>query len=211
MDVIGAGLSRTGTMSTRAALERLGFPCYHMTETPLAGGHLDAWLTYSTGQSAMDWESLFKNYRASVDLPGCLFYKQILEAFPAAKVLLNVRDPDKWYDSLIRLSTTLEEFRPFVSESASLEKFLRLSDILGAILTNGDFSRQNCLRSFEAHNAAVQEYVPEERLLVFRVQDGWEPLCQFLGQNIPEEPFPHLNEGDETIRAFVTETFSIGA
>lgn len=210
MDVIGAGLSRTGTMSTRAALERLGFRCYHMTETPLAGGHLDAWLKYTTGQSAMDWESLFKNYRASVDLPGCLFYKQILEAFPAAKVVLNVRDPDKWYDSLIRLSTALEEYRPFVSDSASLEKFLRLSDVLGGILTKGDFSRKNCLMSFEAHNASVREHVPEERLLVFRVQDGWEPLCQFLGQNIPEEPFPHLNEGEDTIRAFVNETFSVG-
>ena len=209
MDVIGAGLSRTGTMSTRAALERLGYPCYHMTETPLVIGHLDAWLSYAAEQSVADWETLFENYKASVDLPGCLFYRQMLDVFPTAKVLLNLRDHDKWYDSLIRLSLTLEEFRPFVPDSAALEKFLRLSDILGGILTGGDFSRENCIRSFEVHNAVVQKVVPEDRLLVFRVQDGWEPLCRFLGQDIPDEPFPHLNEGSETIRAFMTETFAI--
>ena len=210
MQVIGAGLSRTGTLSTRAALERLGYPCYHMTETARAAGHLDAWLGLTSGQKTMDWPALFKDYDATVDLPACLFYRELAEAFPDAKILLNVRDRESWYDSLMRLSTALGVFRPFVSASADLEKFLHLTDVAGHIMTNGDFSREGCLKAFEAHNAAVERAFPAERLLVFRVQDGWAPLCRFLGHPVPDEPFPYLNEGQATIRAFVSETFGVG-
>ena len=206
MHVIGAGMSRTGTMSTRAALERLGFPCYHMTEVARADGHLDAWNAFLSGNSAMNWTNLFANYAATVDTPCCLYYRDMMEAFPSAKVLLNLREPVKWYESLVTLSTALEEFRPLAGKSKRLNEFLTLTDYVGSKLTNGDFSQKNCLRAFNAHNDAVQSYVPAERLLVFQVQDGWKPLCDFLEKDVPLEPFPHLNEGRETIHEFVNQS-----
>lgn len=210
MQLLGAGMSRTGTMSTHAALERLGYPCYHMTEVARADGHLDAWNAYFSGQSEMDWPALFVNYAASVDTPCCLYYREMMSAFPDAKVLLNLRDPDKWYDSLVTLSTTLEEFRSQAEKSARLSKFFGITDHVGNMLTAGDLSRENCIKAFNAHNDAVQEYVPRDRLLVFRVQDGWEPLCEFLCQDIPDEPFPYLNEGRSTIQEFVNEALLSG-
>ena len=138
MQVIGAGMSRTGTMSTRAALELLGYPCYHMTETARAPGHLDAWNAFLSGNSAMNWANLLVDYEATVDTPCCLYYQDLVQAFPSAKVLLTLREPEAWYESLVVLSTTLEEFRPFVDQSKRLKQFLTLTDHVGSKLTNGD-------------------------------------------------------------------------
>ncbi len=205
MQVIGAGMSRTGTMSTHAALERLGFRCYHMTEVARAGGHLEAWHRYLSGAGPMDWPVLFQNYEATVDTPSCLFYREIMAAFPDARVVLTLRDPDKWYDSLVTLASALEEFRPMALESRRLGQFLTITDEVGQRLTSGDFSREHCIAKFNAHNDAVRNHVPEDRLLVFKVQDGWGPLCAFLERPVPSEPFPYLNEGRATIHAFVRE------
>ena len=212
MDLIGAGLSRTGTMSTQAALERLGYPCYHMTEVGRARGHLDIWRAFLADQSEMDWANLIdlmQEYRACVDTPCCLFYAELMAAFPAARVLLNVRDADKWYDSLISLSSALEEFRPLTSIHPRLAKFFDVTDAVGMKLTNGDLSRDACIDAFHRHNEDVQSLVPSDQLLVFRVEDGWEPLCEFLGQKVPREPFPYLNEGRSTIHQFVRENLLV--
>ena len=41
--------------------------------------------------------------------------------------------------------------------------------------------------------------VPKENLLVWNVKDGWEPVCRFLGKDIPKQPFPIINKvGFET-------------
>jgi len=210
MELIGAGLSRTGTMSTQAALEQLGYPCYHMTEIARSEWHLKAWNAYLSGQSAMNWSALFEDFRASVDTPCCLYYREMMAAFPNAKVLLNLRDPEKWYESLVSLAAALDEFRPQSALHPQLAEFLKVTDIVGMKLTNGDFSRDNCIKAFHRHNAEVLEYVPGNRLLVFQVKDGWEPLCEFLGKEIPRAPFPHLNEGRNTIQKVVSENLLTG-
>ena len=45
--------------------------------------------------------------------------------------------------------------------------------------------------------ASVSQFVPEEKLLVFQARDGWAPLCQFLGREIPSFPFPRLNNANQ--------------
>ncbi|HKH79361.1 MAG TPA: sulfotransferase, partial [Solirubrobacteraceae bacterium] len=47
-----------------------------------------------------------------------------------------------------------------------------------------------------AHNEAVKRTVPPERLLVWEVTEGWEPLCEFLEVDVPAEPLPHVNDRD---------------
>ncbi len=190
----------------QAALQRLGYPCYHMTEVARAPGHLDAWNAFLSAQAPMDWQALFKQYSACVDTPACLYYEAILQAFPNAKVLLTLRDPDAWFDSLVSLSATLEEFRSTAVESPRLAHFLAVTDAVGVKLTQGDLSRENCIQAFNKHNRQVQDRIPDDRLLVFRVQQGWEPLCEFLQQDVPNEAFPHLNEGRSTIRDFIHQT-----
>src|SRR3990172_8497366 len=91
MQVIGAGFGRTGTMSMQAALEILGFRCYHMKEVSEHAGHLQAWHQFVAGRVPMDWQTLFKDFEATVDFPGCIYYRELLREFPNAKVVLTIR------------------------------------------------------------------------------------------------------------------------
>lgn len=163
MQVIGAGLSRTGTMSTQAALRQLGYPCYHMSEVARSEKHLRAWGGYLSGKSSMDWPNLFSDFLACVDAPCCLYYREMMDAYPNAKVLLNLRDPDTWYASLVSLATALEDFRAQAEENPKLAAFLSVTDLVGLRLTNGDFSRKNCIDAFHRHNTGVTDYVPRGR------------------------------------------------
>jgi len=202
MKVIGAGFGRTGTMSMQAALETLGYHCYHMREVPRERGHLKAWDDFVHGRAEMDWKQLFRDYDATVDFPACAYYQQLLAEFPDAKVILNVRDPDRWYNSFRTLRQTMDSFRPF-KFIPKLRQFLRFTDTLIDQVFEGSEERENCIRIFNEHNQAVQNHVPADRLLVFSVEEGWAPLCEFLGCDVPQNtPFPHLNEGGDTIRKF---------
>jgi hypothetical protein len=101
IEVIGAGFGRTGTLSLKAALEKLGYDkCYHMLEVAGNEGHVDAWRALARGDS-VDWDELFKGYKASVDWPSCNYWEAQLEHFPRARVILSQRDPQRWYDSVM--------------------------------------------------------------------------------------------------------------
>ena len=94
LEVIGAGLGRTGTLSLKVALEELGFgPCYHMIELFGHPEHVELWEAASEGKP-VDWEGLFGGYRATTDWPACSFYRELMQRYPDARVILTVRDPD---------------------------------------------------------------------------------------------------------------------
>ena len=208
MKVIGAGFMRTGTMTMQAALQTLGYPCYHMKEVPRERGHLDTWLKFVTGQAPMDWHALFRRFEATVDMLGCLYYRELLPAFPDAKVVLTVREPDRWYASFVTLYRFLNRVRRLGRVIPKLGKMVRFADAVLDKTFAGSLDRANCIRVFNEHNEAVRRTVPPDRLLVFRVTEGWGPLCEFLGHDIPEGiPFPHLNEGDRTLASFVRQMF----
>jgi hypothetical protein len=199
MQVIGAGFGRTGTMSMQAALELLGYRCYHMKEITEHPGHLQAWHEFVSGAAPMNWKTLFAGFEATVDFPACIYYRELLREFPDAKVILTVRDPDRWFQSFLALQHVTDRFRVFRFVPRA-RRFLNFVDLLLPKVFGSPRDREPCIRVFDAHNQAVQKNVPAERLLVFRVQDGWEPLCKFLGREVPNGiPFPHLNEGKDAL------------
>src|SRR5690242_7699355 len=101
LKVIGAGFGRTGTLSLKVALEELGFgPCYHMIEVFQYPEHAKLWEAATQGKP-IDWDQIFANYQATVDWPGCTFYADLMARYPDAKVLLSVRDPETWYESVM--------------------------------------------------------------------------------------------------------------
>ncbi len=206
MQVIGAGFGRTGTMSMQAALETLGYRCYHMKEVPEQPGHLRAWHDLVAGRAAMDWQTLFRDFEATVDFPACVYYQELLREFPEAKVVLTVREPDRWFDSFLTLQRTTDRFRIFRFIPRA-HRFISFADLLlGKVFDQRERDRQYSIEVFNRHNQRVKELVPPDRLLVFRVQQGWEPLCQFLGCPVPEgTPFPHLNEGKDTLEALARQ------
>jgi len=208
--VIGAGLPRTGTLSTKAALERLGFgPCYHMSEVFL-NGHVDRWLPAAEGK-ALDWDQVLAGYRSTVDWPASFFWREQAAAYPDAKVLLTVRDPARWYASFRMLTDQRQELQGLdltnmPEQVAAIFDAMRgmapLLDMMGRSLIADDWrfgvddlDESTAIEAFERHVATVKETIPADRLLVFDVREGWEPLCEFLGVEPPaDEPFPRLND-----------------
>src|SRR6478735_8486303 len=100
LKVIGAGLGRTGTLSLKLALEHIGFgPCYHMSEMFGAMRRaMPLWL--AAGHGRADWDAIFEGYRATTDYPGCTYWRELVAAYPEARVILTTRDPDGWFDSV---------------------------------------------------------------------------------------------------------------
>lgn len=212
LKVIGAGFGRTGTMSLKVALEELGFdPCYHMTELFENSSHADLWNAAANGER-VDWEDLLGEYAATVDWPGCSFYEELMEEYPDAKVLLSVRDPERWYESTLN---TIYNIRRVTSSSkffAVLGRFVpgvrRVARMVNTLIWEGTFDgrfedRQYAIEVFNRHNEEVKKRVPADRLLVYEVKEGWEPLCDFLGVEVPDKPFPHLNDSYSFRKMFV--------
>jgi hypothetical protein len=209
MQVIGAGFPRTGTLSTQAALNRLGLPCYHMVEVLAHEQHTDAWYDFLVGGRPMSWTALFADYEATVDAPAAFFYREIMEAFPESKVLLNVRDSAAWFDSFMTLNGVIMELSPQRDANPRFDRWLSVGERMIERVFGETPDRESAIRVFEEHNGRVRDEVPADRLLVFRVQDGWGPLCELVGRDVPSEPFPHLNEGADTIRAGVRAAFGL--
>jgi Sulfotransferase domain len=208
LEIIGAGFGRTGTLSMKVALEQLGYdPCYHMAEVlmPRPGlndGHLDAWYDFAVNRKPMDWRWLLKSYRACVDFPTCLFYRELIEAFPQARVILTTRDPEKWFKSWSNLWAAGDAIND-PSRMVRLHKFIPFVDaLIRNGLLGGKIERESSIALFNRHIEEVKASVPADRLLVFRVDQGWAPLCEFLGKPVPDTPFPHLNESDGLLEKF---------
>ena len=224
MKVIGAGFGRTGTASLQSALEELGFgPCYHMYEVFEHPEHADFWEDALRG-APVDWDEVLGGYEASVDWPACTFYEQLMERHPEAKVLLSVRDPEQWYESMrstVYELAKLSRRSPFSRVGlalASLIRFgtftirpLQIAQELDEATFEGMFEdKRHAIEVFNQHNEEVKRRVPEERLLVYEVKEGWGPLCEFLGVEEPAKPFPRRNDTAEVQRLIlVVRLFSV--
>lgn len=202
LDVIGAGFGRTGTASLKAALEHLGFgPCYHMFEVIAQPERMSSWADALDGKD-VDWESVFSGYRSTVDWPSTWFWRELTEAYPHAKVILSVRDPQKWYDStyntLYQLAQRLGGDPSALpdDERVFAEKvFPTIQKMIWTGTFDDRFSdREHAIDVFERHNEEVRRTVPADRLLEYQPGDGWQPLCDFLGAEVPEEDFPRAND-----------------
>lgn len=212
LEVIGAGFGRTGTLSLRAALERLGVdPCDHMEQTLEQPERVASWKEAASRRRdgvPIDWRPLLEGYRAAVDWPAANFWRELSAAHPQARVILTVRDPDRWYDSM---GATLFPLYRRVEQSTWARTLLNLTGLANPALRDGYqlthelvwrepfhgrfAERIHALRVFREHERAVQATILPDRLLVFDVAQGWEPLCAFLGKPIPPgEPFPHVND-----------------
>jgi len=207
MKVFGAGFGRTGTMSLKIALEKLGFgPCYHMKEIVPRPSHIKRWYDISNDSSAK-WNELFIDFNSGVDYPICLFYKDLIDTFPNAKFILTLRDFDSWYNSTLntvyKVPTMLPDwFRKIVPPVQKL--ILMQNKLIWSGLFNNQFSDKEYVRSvYNNHIDNVKKTIPDNRLLLYSVSEGWAPLCEFLDVDIPEDiPFPKVNDTAEILRNF---------
>jgi len=198
IELIGCGLGRTGTSSLRDALNHLGYPCHHMSElafNPDRRGDIEIWEELVQRlPNATDWATLFRGYRAVLDYPACFFWRELMTAYPAAKVVLTQHPGglDAWYDS-----TRQTIYADSSSEQASA--FGRsFNTMMDHIVWDGFFDgrfeeRDEAIARHAAHLDEVRRSVPADRLIEFSPDEGWEPICAALGLAVPDKPFPRSN------------------
>ena len=196
LQVVGAGLPRTGTNSLRIALEQLlGGPCYHMNRIP---GHPfdlgEGWNRALAGDTS-DVNQLLQGYVASVDWPASMFWRELSEANPEALILFSVRDSaETWWQS------ANETFLPYarLALAPDWKEGRGLADLLEHFTGTKQWDDPATLMAaYERHNANVRRNAPSDRLLEWTPSDGWEPICEALYLPVPENPFPWTNKRSE--------------
>jgi hypothetical protein len=201
LKLINAGLGRTGTTSLKVALDRLGFgPCYHMFDIVSSEERLGQWERIVCDGQRPDWEAVFDGYTSAVDGPPAVYYQQIMAAFPGAKVILTVRDAERWYQSTY---DTLYQFalrnrdNPAAAGSSQARLYRMTNTMTWDGLFGGRFAdRDHAIRVFHDRNEEIIRSIDPGRLLVYDVRQGWKPLCDFLGADLPPEEFPHANDAE---------------
>ena len=196
MHVIGAGVGRTGTYSLKIAINELGLgPCHHM-EAVMQNRPEQIPLWNAAIADNPDWQAIYRDHSSAVDWPTACFFRELAVAYPDAKFVLTERSPASWADSfgatiyklLSQRESAPPEMRPWF-------------DMCSAVIAKTGFpdglDRDALMEGFVAHNEAVKATIPKDRLLVYSVRDGWEPLCEFLGVGVPDGDFPNTNNREE--------------
>jgi len=193
LKVIGAGLGRTASFSLKFALEHLGLgPCHHMSEVFADGRRqVPLWLDVIGGRP--DWDAVFTGFQSTTDYPACTYWRELAAHYPDAKVVLSVRDPDSWFDSVS--ATIFSEGMQGSLAGSPVGDMMQgvIFDHFDGAITD----RAYMTDWFTRRNQEVIDSLPPERLLVFSPKQGWEPLCAFLGVPVPDGPFPRVNSRDE--------------
>jgi len=185
-------------MSLKIALEKLlGGPCYHMVELfEHLEEHTPLWHAAARGED-VDWDSVFAGYVAAVDEPASTQWQSIAGFYPDALVILSVRDPDKWWKSASETIFQVTRQNREGLGPARLAWLDMIDAIYKTLYPHGNADAESAKSAFSAHIERVKAGVAPERLLVWEVSQGWEPLCHALGLPVPDEPFPRTNSTAE--------------
>jgi hypothetical protein len=200
LKVVGAGFGRTGTLSLKNALEKIGYgPCYHMLEVFPRPDHVALWHNAAFGKP-VDWDLLFRDFSATVDWPSTRWWRELADHFPDAKVLLSLRDPESWYQSM-RDTIYQPMTWPLSDDAPELvrqQNQMVRKAILDDTFDNRFEDKAHAIAVFNRHNQEVRDTIDPKRLLVFEARQGWEPLCRFLEVSVPDEPYPRVNDTAST-------------
>jgi hypothetical protein len=207
MRLIGAGLPRTGTLTQKLALEQLGFgPSYHWVNVIADLDQVGLWDRALDGEAV--WDEVFAGFDSTVDWPGGYFYRELMDVYPEAKVLLSVRDPQKWEPSFRDTIWTMSygsSLMPLMAHARDevdprFQAYLALVERMfwgpQGTFADGNAEPAQLIEQMLRHHEQVKATVPPERLLVWEVGEGWEPLCEFLEVPVPDGPLPHANDRD---------------
>lgn len=217
LEVLCLGLERTGTLSLRTALLHLGyFDVYHMAalmiENPPDGDMwvqaIDAKYNKKGHFGKEDWDQLLGHCMAVTDQPAAMFGEDLIQAYPDAKVVLTVRDsPEAWQksvmDTIMKLVWTISPqhirepgknplyhlqrlFAPRLPVQEFFEKMIAAHE--------GDKIPDEGARIYREHNEKIRQAAQPANFLEFNVKQGWEPLCKFLDEPVPDMPFPRVND-----------------
>ena len=198
MKLVAAGIGQTGTMPIELALEQLGLSTLSQEKlfrNPKNHANINAFLR---GEAALDW-SMFKGIDATLGWPLGFLYRELLEQFPEAKCLLNIHDLESWFDSVSQAMETLR----LVRSARVFPRFRHLNETFDYLQDrfDGPPDKEKWIAAYQAHVESVKQTVPSERLVIYRIEEGWEPICKLLNLPIPDETFPRVTfEDEESLR-----------
>jgi hypothetical protein len=171
-----------------------------MAETFAHPEHNALWLALARGETS-DWRPILGGYQSAVDWPPVMIWKELMAAYPRAKIILTLRDPVSWYTSAS--ATIFSRMRDFADatqagrgneiDAARKEHMRMVNAVVIDKSFGGSLEREHAIAVFNAHNQDVRRTVPPEKLLVYETGEGWEPLCAFLGVPVPGAPYPKVN------------------
>lgn len=199
LSVIGSGFGRTGTRSLKDALELLGLgPCHHMDEVFPHPDQIDYWCAVARHEPVA-WEQVFAGYGAQIDWPGAHVWRALSTAWPDAKVIHSVRPDAAWWNSF---NGTIGKFLAVYRDLPMPPPVAAMSEAIDAMIGTETFAgrfadRDHAIATYRQREADVRAAIAPERLLVFDVAQGWEPLCAFLNVPVPDTPFPRTNSRDD--------------
>jgi hypothetical protein len=222
MRILVLGMPRTGTTSISTALRKLGYTPHNMREVLIKPSELSVWQEAinttllppdkrpakqqnMTPYGKEEFDKLLGEYDVVTDLPGVAFSKELVEAYPEAKVILTNREYEEWETSMQNSIWQLFTWRLFaicrILGLSQLAPLMRLLHPIFYKLNGNRYGGPEAREAYESHYSTIRTIVPKERLLELGPDDGWEPLCKFLDRDMPKEKFPHMEEskGMETL------------
>ena len=211
MKIICAGVGKTGTKSIAKALCHLGLTVFDWEEQTF--DFQDHWVDVFQNGAQLDVKRVYQHADAIVDAPGNFFWEEILEAYPDSKVILSEREEDSWLKSAVNQLQVIEavisrRFLCVLSPTSRKRLFVTYS-VINALVGSANPKSGFILRKrYREHNHRVKSLVPPEKLLVYNVKQGWKPLCDFLGCEVPTIAFPHESIKGEIAEAPSSETRS---
>ncbi|KAI0196363.1 P-loop containing nucleoside triphosphate hydrolase protein [Astrocystis sublimbata] len=217
LQVICAGYARTGTSTMALAVEQLlDGPFLHGGTQVLnrEDAYCKKWVQVYEAKARGDKATTLRLLRevtagfiGVADMPPLDFIPELMELYPEAKVVLVERDPDRWLDSLMVVSRASNKpwlpylvwvvpgwrwFPELVKHyGVSAKRIMQLEP-------RGEVKRGTKL--LINWNNEVKDMVPSEKLLVMRLEEGWAPLCKFLGVPTPKGPLPRANDTEAAIQ-----------
>ncbi|MBL4587664.1 MAG: hypothetical protein JKX84_11510 [Flavobacteriales bacterium] len=203
--IFGIGLSRTGTSSLNRALEILGSRSVHFPIIMRNGSvkttfkyRLNKWGRELGVKKPIFWDFASESgnelkfrlpngdeFDAMTDLPVARFYRELDKEFPNSKFILTTRNEEEW----------LESCRNFFAEGN--HQFFKWMQLHFDMYGTNTFDKEMFQSAYRKHIADVKQYFcsrPND-LLILDIPngDGWEKLCSFLEQEIPNIEFPNTN------------------
>ncbi|HYM35200.1 MAG TPA: sulfotransferase, partial [Steroidobacteraceae bacterium] len=163
----------------------------------------DFWLKVAKSPAGTqhNWEEVFANYTAAVDNPASCVWRELVAAYPDAKVILTLhaKGANAWYESTMSTIYRFGHMWQVTLLGLFVPRMRKFSEMTRKLVWErahrGEMQdRTKAIAQYERQIDEVKKAVPDNRLLIFSADQGWEPLCKFLGVPVPTDPFPNVND-----------------
>jgi len=216
--VILAGLPKCGTKTMVAAFEKLGYSpiCDVLENFEWFGREWEN--IFDHGASPADFRRMYENIDVLTDTPMCNFWEEIMEAFPNCKIVFTERKNEhEWVKSMVQQFRTQSSLivKFMINFSPTARRFKRYMDKLAYAtfstpihrhwIGDNQINEMIARQRYRQHCSYVKNKCPKDQLLMYDFKQGWDPLCKFLGKQIPSEPFPHENKKGGVTEKFLQE------